>query len=135
MFLSWSFRGWSSSRRRPIRKLRSPARPSLRGQPALELLEDRLVPAGTWQTLSPTNPGAGPNGTQAVMLLSDGTVAVQEGADADTDTWFRLTPDLTGSYATGTWSPLDSMNDTRLFFTTALLPDARLFAVGGEYPS
>jgi hypothetical protein len=88
---------------------------------------------GTWMDLNPTNPSAGPSSTQVAMLLSDGSVMIQGGADQATDTWYRLSPDSTGSYVTGTWSALTSMNVQRLFFPSAVLPDGRVFVVGGEY--
>jgi len=113
----YASRSLASALDRPARQrfLTPPAK-----RPTLEALEDRLVPAGTWQSLNPTNPGAGPPGTEAVMLLSDGTVAVQGGVnDGSTSAaWYRLTPNNTGSYVRGTWSTLASMNDERLFFTT-----------------
>lgn len=102
--------------------------------PELQFLEDRITPVGSWSNLAATNPGLfGSQVGQAMMLLSDGTVAIQKGADAPTRTWFRLTPNANGSYVNGTWSTMAGMNEGRLFFTTALLPDGRIFAVGGEY--
>ena len=49
------------------------------------------------------------------MLLSDGTVMVQGGADSATKTWYRLTPNSSGSYIDGTWTQLTSMGLERLF--------------------
>jgi hypothetical protein len=47
-----------------------------------------------------------------MMLLSDGTV-MAEGGNVD-NTWYKLTPDSTGSYVNGTWSQLASMHVARL---------------------
>ena len=48
---------------------------------------------------------------------------------------FLLSPQAnTGSYVNGAWSPTGSMNESRLFFTTDMLPNGNVFAVGGEYP-
>jgi subtilisin-like proprotein convertase family protein len=47
--------------------------------------------------------------------------------------WFRLTPDIHGSYLNGTWSSLASMHDTRLYFSSQVLKDGRVFVAGGEY--
>jgi hypothetical protein len=74
-----------------------------------------------------------------MMALSDGSILVQDGINPTTSagkSTFRLSPQAnTGSYVNGVWSAAGSMNENRLFFTTAMLPDGRIFAVGGEYPS
>jgi hypothetical protein len=78
-----------------------------------------------------------------MMLLSDGSVLVQDGkntnngnAGGQSASIFKLSPQVnTGSYVNGAWSGLQSMNEARLFFTTATLPDGRIFAVGGEFPT
>jgi hypothetical protein len=66
-----------------------------------------------------------------MMLLSDGTVMAQGGNT--TNTWYRLTPDSGGSYVNGTWTQLASMKYTRLYYASNVLPDGRVFVVGGEY--
>jgi hypothetical protein len=99
----------------------------------VEPLEERAVPAGTWTTLTNSFPG---NGSGLMMLLSDGTVMVlggQAGLGNASSSWYRLTPDSTGSYINGTWSQLASMHTARLYFTSDVLPDGRVFAQGGEY--
>lgn len=63
-------------------------------------------------------------------LLGDGTIMVQNGGG---NAWYRLTPDIHGSYANGTWTTLSSMNSTRLYNSTQVLMDGRLFTAGGEY--
>jgi autotransporter-associated beta strand protein len=66
-----------------------------------------------------------------MLLLSDGTVMA---ADANTsDAWYRLTPDIHGSYAKGTWTTLQPMAYTRLYFSSQVLRDGRVFVAGGEY--
>jgi hypothetical protein len=47
--------------------------------------------------------------------------------------WYRLTPDIHGSYITGTWSNLASMNNARAYYSSAVLKDGRVFVAGGEY--
>ena len=93
------------------------------------------LPTGTWQSLAAT--GSGPSGTIALMLLSDGTVMAQGPASgpaySPTTTWYQLTPDSSGNYATGNWTQLDSMHEGRRFSTTAMLPNGDVFIVGGEY--
>jgi len=66
------------------------------------------------------------------LLLTDGTVLVhQEGARQ----WWKLTPDLNGSYINGTWSQQASLpsNYSPLYYASAVLPDGRLIVEGGEY--
>src|SRR5438552_3013860 len=95
---------------------------------------------GCWQWLNPQNPTAAPAaGSKALMLLSDGEVLVQATPSATqagfgpTDVWYRLTPDSTGNYVTGSWGSQSRMNVPRLYSPTAMLPDGRVFIVGGEY--
>jgi hypothetical protein len=49
--------------------------------------------------------------------------------------WYRLTPDIHGSYVNGTWTTLAAMHDARLYFSSDVLPDGRVFVAGGEYGS
>jgi hypothetical protein len=86
-----------------------------------------------WQPLAnppPFNPGA-------MIQLTDGTVLVQDqGPKNDgTSSWWRLTPDATGSYVNGTWSKVASLPSTYapLYFASAVLPDGRVIIMGGEY--
>ncbi len=70
------------------------------------------------------------------MLLSNGSVLVQNGSNPPPSAnMFLLSPQAnTGSYVNGAWSPTGSMNESRLFFSTDMLPNGNVFAVGGEYP-
>ena len=70
--------------------------------------------------------------TDTALLLTDGTVIVHE---YSTPNWWRLTPDITGSYVNGTWSQIASMpsNYGPLYFASAVLPDGRVLLEGGEY--
>ncbi|MFI5458998.1 MAG: MBG domain-containing protein, partial [Isosphaerales bacterium] len=91
---------------------------------ALQLSSQTL---GTWTPLS----NLAPSGTGTMLLLSDGTVMVQ--GNGVTNIWYSLAPDSTGSYAAGTWSQLASMSLQRLDYASNVLPDGRVFVVGGEY--
>jgi hypothetical protein len=102
---------------------------ALRTAPRLENLEDRVVPAGTWTALTNLVPSS--TGTGTMMLLTDGTVMAQGGSVVKT--WYQLKPDSTGSYVNGTWSQLASMSLERLYMGSNVLPDGRVFVVGGEY--
>jgi hypothetical protein len=101
----------------------------------VETLEERAVPAGAWTPLAHAFPGSGV--AQMLMLLSDGTVMVQDSAHAGegaaSSAWYQLTPDSTGSYMNGTWSQLASMHTARLFIASNVLPDGRVFILGGQY--
>ena len=66
------------------------------------------------------------------LLLTDGTVIAHNTCAPD---WWRLTPDSTGSYVNGTWSPIASLpaGYGPLYFASAVLPDGRVIVEGGEY--
>jgi Kelch motif len=87
--------------------------------------EEWDVMAGTWTGLvnQPTFR------ISTMMLLSDGRVMVQEEA---TEHWYALTPDATGSYVDGTWSPLADMSFWRRYYASGVTRDARVLVIGGE---
>jgi|GEM_PF-3499000 len=70
-----------------------------------------------------------------MQLLSNGSVLVHGGSGGASNSFYVLTPDASGNYANGTWTTTGSMNEPRLFYTSAVLPSGKVFAVGGEYPS
>jgi len=72
------------------------------------------------------------SGASLPMLLTDGTVLVQDTCATD---WWRLTPDQHGSYVNGTWTQVASMPVDYAPFSnsSAVLPDGRLIIEGGEY--
>jgi hypothetical protein len=63
---------------------------------------------GTWTPLTHTAPSS----VDLMLLLSDGTVMVQRSGISSN--WYRLTPDIHGSYVNGTWTTLAAMHDARL---------------------
>ena len=88
-----------------------------------------------WQQVTPSNT---PNiGAGAMALLTDGRVLVHDesGNPGTWGNWWTLTPDVTGSYATGTWTQVATMpaGYGPLYFGSAVLPDGRYIAEGGEY--
>ncbi len=128
-----SFRRWLGGSCKPINNRDKKAKC------AVELLEDRVTPTalgGSWTDLAASG---GPTRTgMSAMLLSDGRIAIQQEVanGAPTSGWFALSPDTNGninSYINGSFSTLDGMDVSRRFATTALLPDGRIFIVGGEY--
>ena len=89
---------------------------------------------GTWVPLTNT----APHYNEGVMLLlTDGTVLCKtsSGGTGYGTTWDRLTPDSHGSYVNGTWSTIAPMHDERLYFSTQVLLDGRVYVAGGEYGS
>jgi hypothetical protein len=90
-----------------------------------------LASAQKWQALNhPVNFQAG-----ALVLLTDGTVLIHEEQDANPQNWFKLTPDINGSYANGTVKPIAKTSAAYgpLFFGSVVLPDGRYIIEGGEY--
>ena len=81
---------------------------------------------GHWVPVTQTAPG----GVELMLLLSDGTVMAQNSGGK---AWYRLTPDGHGSYVNGSWTTRKPMNDTRTFYSSAVLQDGRVLVAGGEY--
>src|SRR2546422_2727414 len=89
---------------------------------------------GTWTPVAALAPH---NNAGVSLLLSDGSV-IAVGADPGYyagNNWDRLTPDSLGSYVNGTWSNITPMNDTRLYYSSQMLMDGRIYVAGGEYGS
>jgi hypothetical protein len=87
------------------------------------------VQAGTWSTL--VNPA--PDNLEHVLLLSDGTVLAAQYQQTIASNWYRLVPDSFGSYLNGTWTNIAPMHYTRMFFSSTVLKDGRVFVAGGEF--
>jgi hypothetical protein len=73
-----------------------------------------------------------PGGAFLSFLLTDGTVMCQGNSDSD---WWKLTPDISGSYLNGTWTRLASLQSGYVpsAFASAVLADGRVVIEGGEY--
>jgi hypothetical protein len=65
------------------------------------------------------------------VLLTDGRVLAQ--AEFDGHRWSVLTPDASGSYVAGSWTPAASSSIDRRYFPYAVLRDGRVFIAGGEF--
>lgn len=110
---------------------RLPRRPAGQVQPT----SPRFVPptSGTWKVGVNTFP---PGGAANPLLLTDGTVIVASG---NTPLWYKLTPDINGSYVNGTWTQIASLpviggaQYAPLYHASAVLPDGRVIIMGGEY--
>jgi len=72
------------------------------------------------------------DGMQMSFQLTDGTVLVQGYGSSD---WWKLTPDINGSYLNGTWSQMASLPSgySPDDFASAVLADGRVIIEGGEY--
>src|ERR1039457_1549377 len=92
---------------------------------------------GSWTSLTHSAPG----GVGLMLLMPDGTVLAASRVTDPTENpptsgsrlWYRLTPDIHGSYINGTWTTNASMRDTRLWCSSAVMPDGRVFVAGAEY--
>jgi len=86
--------------------------------------------AQTLQTLTNQPPA----GVGMTFLLTDGTVMFQGNSSA---TWYKLTPDNTGSYLKGTWTRLANLPAGYVpdAFASSVLGDGRVLIEGGEYNS
>jgi uncharacterized protein YjdB len=95
------------------------------------LLSSRASAQGTWTQVT----NYAPHYNQGVMLLlTDGTIMCKTSSGGTYGTtWDKLTPNSAGSYIGGTWSTLAAMHDDRLYFSTQVLQDGRVYAAGGEY--
>jgi Kelch motif len=81
--------------------------------------------AGTWTALTHLSPDS----INLMLLLPDGTVMAQ---GAEETNWYRLTPDIHGSYVNGTWSTLAGMHYVRIYFSSDVLTNGQVFVAGGE---
>jgi hypothetical protein len=93
----------------------------------------RAAAVGYWTALANT----APDSVFLMLQLSDGTVMAARNPSDITGgighDWYRLTPDSTGNYANGTWTTRTAMNFPRLFYSSEVLTDGRVFVAGGEY--
>ncbi len=83
------------------------------------------------QTLTPLV-NQPPDGIVMTFQLTDGTVMAQGNNDYD---WWKLTPDINGSYVNGTWTQLANLPAGYAPYAnaSAILADGRLVITGGEY--
>src|SRR5579863_2695492 len=92
---------------------------------------------------SPTEPITPPQQLQALVnqppmaaglgfLLTDGSVLFQGQSNFD---WYKLSPDISGSYRNGSWSQIASLPTGYVprYFASAVLANGKLVILGGEY--
>jgi len=102
--------------------------PEVWTQPAPSVPAAGPAVAGPWQTTNNAYPGAATPGNP--LLMTDGTVIVHQISN-DTSlgrNWYRLTPDINGSYVNGTWSSAGLLpaGYGPLFHASEVLPDGRV---------
>lgn len=112
-----------------LRLYRTPPRPPNVHHKITAAARARARAAG-WQELSSVP--SFPTGPQTEELMTDGTVLV---FDSCTTNVYKLTPDQSGNYSTGTWTSLAPLPSgySPLYFGSAILPDGKLIVNGGEY--
>jgi len=71
------------------------------------------------------------NGIDLAFLMTDGTVVAQDYINPAY--WWKLTPDINGSYVNGTWHRLANLAYAPYASSSAVLADGRLLIEGGEY--
>ncbi len=86
------------------------------------------------QTWTPIATPAPHYNAGVMLLLTDGTVLCKTSSGTGQGTrWDKLTPNINGSYVNGTWSTIAPMADDRLYFSSDVLRDGRVYVAGGEY--
>jgi hypothetical protein len=73
-----------------------------------------------------------PDGAFLTFQLTDGTVLTQGNNESD---WYKLTPDINGSYLNGTWTRVADLPSGYVpdAFASQVLADGRVLIEGGEY--
>ncbi|GLQ94964.1 choice-of-anchor D domain-containing protein [Dyella acidisoli] len=88
--------------------------------------------AQTWTPLT----NAPPIDIGYIALATDGTVLAHARTYSAADSqWYKLTPDINGSYVNGTWTQIASMPSgyAPIDFAGGVLADGKLLVEGGEY--
>lgn len=85
---------------------------------------------GIWTALS----NAPPTNIGHMHLLTDGTVLAEYSDTGGNGgpIWYRLKPDIRGSYINGTWSTNAAMTFTRQDFASQVLQNGKVMVAGGE---
>jgi hypothetical protein len=75
------------------------------------IITTAIAAAQTWEPLS-NQPSFNPG---AILLLTDGSVVMHSEPNCltctstDYSSWYKLTPDINGSYVNGTWTQIASL--------------------------
>lgn len=85
---------------------------------------------GAWGTITTHSPHTNAG---VLLVLTDGSILCKTSSGGGNGTvWDRLTP-VNGSYKNGTWTSIAAMAHDRLYFSSQVLPDGRVYVCGGEY--
>ena len=88
---------------------------------------------GTWNIVN--TPATNFNGG-VMLLLTDGSIMCKTYTGGTYgNLWEKLTPDSTGNYSNGSWSNLAPMTSDRLYFSTEILNNGKVYVAGGEASS
>ena len=91
-----------------------------------------VAPPRTFRPMATASPGASSPGL--ATQLTDGSILISDTNSQTSGHWWRIVPDQFGSYENGTWVGVaDSPAYAPLYFGSAVLPDGRFIAEGGEY--
>jgi hypothetical protein len=87
--------------------------------------------AGAQTLVSLAHPA--PEGADITLQMTDGTVLGHSASNQSN--WYKLTPDINGSYVNGTWVKVAALPQgySPYAFASAVLADGRLIMEGGEY--
>ena len=92
---------------------------------------------GTWTALRDTAPQLNAG---VMLLLTDGTIITTTTTDPNAvwddscgPGWNKLTPDSTGSYVNGKWSVIAPMHSSRVYFSSQVLQNGKVYVAGGEF--
>jgi hypothetical protein len=89
--------------------------------------------AGSWTKVIANPPTT--HGVAHLQLLTDGSVLAQDSGCDATSPWYKLVPDVHGSYVNGTWRTIAPMPTgyNPLYYGSAVLPNGQFIVMGGEY--
>jgi hypothetical protein len=84
---------------------------------------------GTWTQIKTVPSGFAPG---SMLVGLDGNVYIHQD---NTGTWYRLKPNIAGSYVHGIWTHLADMpaGYAPLYYASQVLPDGKILIEGGEY--
>jgi hypothetical protein len=90
--------------------------------------------AVNWSYFNPPAFGGTTFNADTMLLMTDGSVLVHHAYGKQ---WYRLTPDMTQAdpnnrYKNGSWSAIINMINSRQFFSSGVLADGTVYAIGGE---
>lgn len=91
-----------------------------------------MLPVAAWGGTLKILAHTAPENGQLAFQLTDGTVLVQSFNDRH---WYKLTPDINGSYRQGTWTRVADLPSQYSpdAYASAVLADGRVVISGGEY--